>query len=835
MRSAPRDPRPRPLPARAPRTSRASSGAPGDCRNSRRSKRSRARARSRNRRKRRNRTPFRPSAWAASSGGSRSRAGRRSSRAASRGLPRPRPRGCAARAPWPERALSPPRRRRRRSCARPCRGLSFRRGLALPRLLFPRGGAGHFRVVPPAPVGPLGDAEEIELDGEAVRILDEELVELRLGEIPRPEGNADRLKMLQEFFRIGGEDVDVVDRAGIVLRRVLRAAEVVERGVRHAALSHVHLDLAVNAQPVAGKRKVGARHDLEPEHPAVEILGALELVRADEKVVEFGDGHGVLLVYGALCQRTKYTLRSPGKAIRRHERGQDDRTDRRRRPQALSLPLGTQGKAARGLDRGAGNFRGQQPYQEHRRRLRGRRLSRHRAGVLRPRAARRGPRLFAGGHRSRPHLHPEDELGQRDQGRGRRKGRAEGRGKGRHRRLLLGRDGVVDGGGAPRRPGVRRVLLRRRHPEQRRRKTEVPGDVPLGRDRPVDPDRRREEGRGAAPERAVLHLSGRPRLQLRPARLVPRRERQARALAHARVPAQAYRVDSPQRRNTMSSIQVRKLADALGAEVSGVDLSRPLAAGTFAEIRKAWLDHLVLRFRGQTLSDPQLMAFSQLFGELDPPGPNPYGKPFLPEHPEMNVISNIKMEGAPIGGLGDGEAIWHADMTYVESPPMAAILHALEVPPSGGDTYWANMYLAYQKLPANLKERIEGRKAVHDATYNSAGRMRQGYQEVTDPRKAPGAQHALVRTHPETGRPCLFLGRRRNSCIVGMELDESEALLDQLWAHATQAEFTFRQQWKVGDVLIWDNRCTLHRRDSFDANARRLMHRTQIKADRPRV
>jgi len=242
------------------------------------------------------------------------------------------------------------------------------------------------------------------------------------------------------------------------------------------------------------------------------------------------------------------------------------------------------------------------------------------------------------------------------------------------------------------------------------------------------------------------------------------------------------------------ALRVTKLADALGAEIGGVDLSKPIAAGLFAEIRWAWLDHLVLRFRGQTLSDPQLMAFSQLFGELDPPGPNPYGKPFLPEHPEMNVISNIKMEGAPIGGLGDGEAIWHADMTYVESPPMAAILHALEVPPSGGDTYWANMYSAYQELPANLKRRIEGRKAIHDATYNSAGVKRKGYEEVSDPRKARGAQHALVRVHPETGRPCLFLGRRRNSYIVGMELDESEALLDQLWAHATRGQFTFRQQ-----------------------------------------
>lgn len=278
------------------------------------------------------------------------------------------------------------------------------------------------------------------------------------------------------------------------------------------------------------------------------------------------------------------------------------------------------------------------------------------------------------------------------------------------------------------------------------------------------------------------------------------------------------------------SIRVMKLADALGAELTDLDISRPLDDAAFQLVRNAWLEHLVLRFRGQSLTDPQLMAFSRRFGELDPPGPNPYGRPYLADHPEMNVISNIREGGVPIGGLGDGEAIWHADMTYVEKPPMAAMLYALEVPATGGDTYWANMVLAYETLPEDLRSRIDGRRAVHDATYNSAGERRKGYSEVSDPRKAPGARHLLVRTHPETGRKCLFLGRRRNSYIEGLALEESEALLDRLWAHATQPRFVFRQQWQAGDVVLWDNRCTLHRRDPFDPAARRLMHRTQIKA-----
>ncbi len=279
----------------------------------------------------------------------------------------------------------------------------------------------------------------------------------------------------------------------------------------------------------------------------------------------------------------------------------------------------------------------------------------------------------------------------------------------------------------------------------------------------------------------------------------------------------------------MARITVTPLAPALGADITGVDLHAAIDAETITDIRQAWADHLVLRFRGQALSDPQLLAFSRLLGPLDPPGPNPYGKPFLEDFPEINVISNVKVGGAPIGNLGDGEAVWHCDMTYVDNPPRAALLHALEIPPSGGDTHWSNMYLAYETLPAAMKERIAGLRAVHDATYNSAGIMRKGMKEVTDPREAPGSRHPLVIAHPDTGRPALFLGRRRNSYILGLELSESDALLDELWEHATQPQFTFKQVWRQHDLILWDNRCTLHRRDSFDPEARRIMHRTQIK------
>lgn len=271
---------------------------------------------------------------------------------------------------------------------------------------------------------------------------------------------------------------------------------------------------------------------------------------------------------------------------------------------------------------------------------------------------------------------------------------------------------------------------------------------------------------------------------------------------------------------------------ALGAEVQGVDLAASLDSATVEEIKAAWDRHLVLVFRGQQMSDPDLLAFSRNFGELDPPGPNPYGVTFLPEFPEINVISNVKdAENRPIGNLGAGEAVWHADMTYIETPPKAAILHALEIPVGQGDTYFANMVAAYEELPAELKAAVEGRQAIHDAAHNSAGMLRKGYEETGDPRQTPGARHPLVRQDPATGRRALFLGRRPHAYVLGLEPAESDDLLDRLWAHATQPKYTWAHQWQPGDLLMWQNLWILHRRDGFEEKARRILHRTQIKGD----
>jgi taurine dioxygenase len=186
-------------------------------------------------------------------------------------------------------------------------------------------------------------------------------------------------------------------------------------------------------------------------------------------------------------------------------------------------------------------------------------------------------------------------------------------------------------------------------------------------------------------------------------------------------------------------------------------------------------------------------------------------------------------DGKPIGSLGAGEAVWHTDMSYLDNPPDASMLYAKELPPSGGNTWIAGMSAAYDALPADLKSEITDKRIKHDGTFNSGGYKRAGVEAQDDPRKSVGAYHPIICAHPRTGRPSLYLGRRRLAYVEGLEIEESESLLDRLWAHATQDAFSFAHQWRVGDILIWDNRATLHRRDSFDEAARRIMHRTQIK------
>ncbi len=266
----------------------------------------------------------------------------------------------------------------------------------------------------------------------------------------------------------------------------------------------------------------------------------------------------------------------------------------------------------------------------------------------------------------------------------------------------------------------------------------------------------------------------------------------------------------------------------LAAEIQGIEL-RQVDDDTFSFVHQAWLDHLVLLFRGQNLSDEQIIAFSQRFGELDWAPVQENGRRFVEGHPEIYVVSNVIENGVPIGSLGAGEAVWHTDMSYQPHPPKASMLYALEVPPTGGNTWFCNMYRAWEEMPATLKRRIEGRRLKHDGTYNSGGYVREGVTATDDPVSSPGTYHPIGLRHPETGRIALYLGRRRNAYIEGLKLVESEALLDELWSFATRPELAWGHRWRVRDVVLWDNRCTMHRRDPFDASARRIMHRTQVK------
>ncbi len=265
----------------------------------------------------------------------------------------------------------------------------------------------------------------------------------------------------------------------------------------------------------------------------------------------------------------------------------------------------------------------------------------------------------------------------------------------------------------------------------------------------------------------------------------------------------------------------------VGAEVRGVDLAS-LSAETVAAIKQAWYRHDVLVFRGQKLTDDDLLAFSRHFGALDSPPIQGAGRKSPAGYPDIYVVSNVRDDkGEPIGALGDGEALWHTDMSYAPQPPDASILYSLEIPPTGGDTWFCSMKAALARLPKALAERLQGLDLKHDGTYDSGGYVRKGLAPSVDPRTSVGTPHPIIIEHPVSGGRALYLGRRRNAYIMGLDLEESERLLDELWTYVESA--VYKHKWALGDLVLWDNRSTMHRRDAFDPAARRIMHRTQIK------
>ena len=270
---------------------------------------------------------------------------------------------------------------------------------------------------------------------------------------------------------------------------------------------------------------------------------------------------------------------------------------------------------------------------------------------------------------------------------------------------------------------------------------------------------------------------------------------------------------------------LRPLSPALGAEIVGIDLSEEIEDHIFEQIRDAWHRNLVILLRGQELSEEDQVRFAEKFG---PPAVI-HTKQFVRNHPAVMLISNIREDGKPIGALPDGEMHFHTDQCHQERPAMASMLYALEVPSTGGNTLFANGYMAYETLPDGIKRRIEGRKALNAYDYDTAA-MRRGTRLAEG---VPSNVHPVVRTHPATGRKALYVNRLMTVRIEGLPAQESDELLTTLFDHQERREFIYEHVWRAGDLLMWDNRCTLHARTDFSPNERRLMRRVTILGEKP--
>ena len=280
-------------------------------------------------------------------------------------------------------------------------------------------------------------------------------------------------------------------------------------------------------------------------------------------------------------------------------------------------------------------------------------------------------------------------------------------------------------------------------------------------------------------------------------------------------------------------LQTRPLGDSFARELLGSHLWEAPDDLMVDQLRELWARHSVLIVRRQALSERELADFSALFGPLERVVRTEWASPVVPE---VGLISNLKDgQAKPIGGLGDGELQWHSDQSYMMNPASGAVLYAVELPPEGGTTSWVDLSAAYAALPDQLKRRVEGRHGVFSYVKRLAGY--QGVDRVISSeakRKTPPVLHPLVHTHPATGRKALYLDSTTTVGIEGMDDASGSALLDEIYSFATRPEFVYRHDWQVGDVVMWDNGLTMHRREPFDPAARRLMKRTTIFLSRER-
>jgi taurine dioxygenase len=271
--------------------------------------------------------------------------------------------------------------------------------------------------------------------------------------------------------------------------------------------------------------------------------------------------------------------------------------------------------------------------------------------------------------------------------------------------------------------------------------------------------------------------------------------------------------------------QIRPLSAALGAELIGLNLSAPTSDALFESVRDAWHRHLVILIRDQHLTEDDQVRFAERFGPIST---STRGH-FLSKNPAIMLISNIREDGKQIGALPDGEMHFHTDQCHQERPAMATMLYSIEVPSVGGNTLFANAYTAYETLTDAIKQKIDGRKALNAYDYDAAStqrgtKLREGI---------PAYWHPIVRTHPATGRKALFVNRLMTVAIEGLSDDEGEDILNTLFDHQEQRTFVYEHVWRPNDVLLWDNRCTLHARTDFSDKERRLMRRVAIKGEKP--